>query len=145
MKVCLILGIVIVLIFTPAVLRAGDDTIVVISLVKPNEKITAGMLKGIYLKKKVFWKDEMRIIPVNLSPQNEIRNIFSKKILSMEHRELVEYWNEQYFKGITPPPVLESEEAVKRFVIEVDGAIGYIRKKNLEPGLEVLYTIEVEK
>ena len=144
MKVYLILASILLLLDTTA-LTAGDDTIVVISLVKPNEKITAGMLRGIYLKKKVFWKDEMRIIPVNLPPQNGIRNIFSKKILSMEHRELVEYWNEQYFKGVTPPPVLESEDAVKRFVIKVDGAIGYIRKKNLEPGLEVLYTIEVEQ
>lgn len=128
----------------PAVLKAGDNTIVVISLVKPNEKITANVIKNIYLKKKGFWNDERKIIPLNLPPQNAVRAVFSKKMLSMGHTELVEYWNEQYFKGVSPPPVLESEEAVKRFVVEVDGAIGYIQKKNLEPGLEVLYTIEVD-
>lgn len=127
----------------PLAAMAGEDDIAVISLVRPEEGITLKVLRNIYLKKKMVWKDGRMIIPLNLPPQNRLRVIFSEKILRKEPRELVEYWNEQYFKGVTPPVVLESEEAVKRFVIEVEGTIGYIRKKNLEPGLEVLYVIEV--
>jgi len=120
------------------------EEIAVISRYLPSETVTEKTIAKIFLKRKVLWGDIKKIIPVNLSPQNPLRILFSQKVLKKSHRELVEYWNEQHFKGINPPIVLESEEAVKIFVRQVDGAIGYIRSKNLEPDLRVLYTVEVE-
>jgi hypothetical protein len=37
-----------------------------------------------------------------------------------------DYWREQYFHGVLPPRVLESEQAVALFVGATPGAIGYV-------------------
>ena len=144
MKKGLFLSLLIVLLTSPS-LFAGEDDIVVVSRTIHGDRMTLKTLQRIYLKRKTFWKDGKRIVPVNLPPGNELRIFFSRRVLKKTHRELVEYWNEQHFNGVNPPVVLESEEAVKRFVREVDGAIGYIRRSNLDPDLKVLLSIGREK
>ncbi|MEE9615219.1 MAG: hypothetical protein V3W31_09795 [Thermodesulfobacteriota bacterium] len=125
--------------------QAGDDNdIVVISARASEKEVTARTIERIYLKRKLLWEDKTRVVPLNLPPDHPLRAAFTEKVLKREHRALVEYWNQQYFRGKKPPLVVESEEAVKRFVKEVPGAVGYISKKNLEPDLVVLYVIAVE-
>lgn len=124
---------------------AMAEEIVIVSRSAPKESITGKGLSRIYLKRKVLWEDGKAIVPVNLSSQHPIRASFSQTILKKSHRELVDYWNEQHFKGVNPPVVLESEEAVKIFVRQVEGSIGYISRKNLEPDLIVLYAFEAKE
>lgn len=134
-----------IIILLTATFGAMAEEIVIISSSAPKESITEKGLSRIYLKRKVLWEDGKAIVPVNLSSQHPTRVSFSQKILKKSHRELVDYWNEQHFKGVNPPLVLESEEAVKIFIRQVDGAIGYISRKNLEPDLVVLYTFETKE
>ena len=136
---------IVIAIFLPAHLRASSEEVLVITARKSAEKLSIKDLRRIYLKRKVLWKDGSKIVPVNLPSTNNLRKAFSHEILGMGHRELVDYWNEQHFKGVRPPVVLDSEEAVKAFVKEVEGAVGYISSKNREPGLIILYRIQVEK
>ena len=105
------------------------------------EKITPKLLRKIYLKRKVLWEDKTRIVPVNLPSRSTLRAQFTKEILRMEHKDLVVYWNEQHYKGVRPPVVVDSETAVKAFVREVKGAVGYIDAGSVEPDLKVLYRI----
>ena len=121
---------------------ALEDDMVVICARLPKEAITAKTIERIYLKRKEFWEDGLRVVPVNLPTDNPLRAAFTSKAVGKPHDSLVTYWNEQHYKGISPPLVLESEEAVKRFVRGVPGAVGYIRKKNMEEGLKVIYAVE---
>lgn len=139
--VIIILTVTLIFLFFPL---AWALDIAVIGNGVPSEEITEKTLERIFLKRKTRWKLGGRIVPLNLPSQSELRGFFSERILKRSHRELVEYWNIQHFKGKNPPLVLESEEAVKIFVREVEGAIGYIRAENLDPDLEVLFTISVE-
>ncbi|MBI5233628.1 MAG: hypothetical protein HY880_04675 [Deltaproteobacteria bacterium] len=119
--------------------------IAVISHNEPGEAVNEKTVARIYLKKKTVWEnDNVKIVPVNLSAGNDLREVFARNILKMNQRELVEYWNERYFKGESPPVVLDSEEAVKKFVREVKGAVGYIKKEGLETDLKVIYMIEIK-
>ena len=122
--------------------QTGAEEILVVSLKGTKERISEKTLRKIYLKRKVLWGDNSRIVPVNLPAISNLRVQFADKILGLSHRDLVDYWNEQHFQGIRPPEVVQSEEAVKIFVREVDGAIGYISSKNLDPDLTVLYRIK---
>jgi hypothetical protein len=107
-----------------------------------SEAITAKTLERIYLKRKTLWHSGKKIVPINLSSSDPLRDIFTRKILRRGHRTLVEYWNGKHFSGIDPPAVLKSEEAVKRFLRKVSGSVGYIRAENIEDDLTVLYTIK---
>jgi hypothetical protein len=40
--------------------------------------------------------------------------------------EMNNYWNIQYFHGILPPRVVNSEEAMIRFIANTPDAVGYV-------------------
>jgi len=109
----------------------------------PGETISERAAARVFLKERLFWKDGSRIVPVNLPPDHAARQTFSQAVLKRERRELLAYWNEQHFKGVNPPVVLESEEAVKAFIRQVDGAVGYIRRDLVDPDLTVLLVVQL--
>ena len=115
--------------------------VVLVSRKTPAESVSARVAARVFLKERLFWNDGSRIVPVNLPPDHAARQTFSRGVLRRERRELVAYWNEQHFKGVNPPVVLESEEAVKAFIRQVAGAVGYIRRDQLEPDLTVLLVV----
>lgn len=83
-------------------------------------------LSEVYLKKRQFWPDGQRIVPVNLAATDPRRRQFSQSVLGFLPEQLDAYWNERYFHGVLPPEVLNSVEAVLRFVAATRGAIGYV-------------------
>ena len=120
---------------------AEDAELLVVTAKTPGEEITGKTVERIFLRKKVLWKDSVKIVPVNLPSEHPLRNIFNGKVLKRSVPELVEFWNAEHFKGNDPPDVLESEEAVKKFIKEVPGSIGYISPGNLDGGLVVIYKV----
>lgn len=87
--------------------------------------ITNLQLRNLYLRKNKFL-NKQKIIPVNLLANNEARKAFESSILKTDRVSLNQYWIKQHLKDIKPPISQESYEAVLNFVINVDGAIGYI-------------------
>ena len=106
-----------------------------IAVIVPNEQPTKSLsmpeLKLIYLRKKDYWANGKRIHAVNLPADHPIRIQFSNKILGSLPSAQNDYWNGVYFHGISPPYVVNSEEAVLRYVADTSGAIGYINACNV--------------
>jgi hypothetical protein len=90
-------------------------------------------LSFIFQRKQSFWRSGRRIQPVNLPAANPLRRAFSACIFGREPVAMEDYWREQYYHGVLPPHVLESEEAVALFVGATPGAIGYV--SSCPPGL----------
>ncbi|MEQ8660459.1 MAG: hypothetical protein RLW62_06545 [Gammaproteobacteria bacterium] len=67
-----------------------------------------------------------RLVPVNLPGRDPLRRAFSLAVLELPPEEMEGYWNERYFHGVSPPPVVASTEAVLRFVAATPGAVGYV-------------------
>jgi ABC-type phosphate transport system substrate-binding protein len=95
-------------------------------------------LKRVYLRKQELDNNSNRWIPLNLPSSHELRQAVSKILFHKRPEDLEEFWNEQYFQGISPPKVLASEEAVLRFVTITPGAIGYVHKHQLDDRVKVL-------
>jgi hypothetical protein len=89
-------------------------------------------LSEIYLKKRQFWSNGQRIVPVNLPVADSRRQHFSHSVLGLLPEQLDDYWNERYFHGVLPPEVLNSVEGVLRFVAATPGAIGYVPLCNVD-------------
>lgn len=83
-------------------------------------------LSFVFQRKQNFWRNGRRIQPVNLPAANPLRRAFSRCVLGRGPEAMEDYWREQYFHGVLPPHVVESEEAVALFVAATPGAIGYI-------------------
>jgi len=102
------------------------------------EALSRKELRQIYLKKRRFWK-ETKLVPLNLPPQNRLRQQMEKKILTMSASALDAYWMQEHYRGHRPPYRLESVKSMILFVKKVKGAIGYIPESQLVPGVKVLY------
>ena len=114
----------------------------VIAVIVPNEQPTKSLsmpeLKLIYLRKKDYWANGKRIHSVNLPADHPIRMQFSNKVLGSLPGAQNDYWNGVYFHGISPPYVVNSEEAVVRYVADTSGAIGYINACNVDSRIKVV-------
>jgi folate-dependent tRNA-U54 methylase TrmFO/GidA len=100
-------------------------------------------LKRVYLRKSLLDSKGVRWIPLNLPISHELRQGFSSSLFKKLPEDQEDYWNEQYFQGINPPEVLASEEAVLRFVVITPGAIGYVRKRNVDDRVKILTIISI--
>lgn len=105
------------------------------------DSLTVETLKLVYLRKIMLDSNGNRWIPLNLQSSDELRQIFSLTLFKKLPEDQEDYWNEQYFNGITPPKVLASEEAVLRFVAITPGAIGYVHKNTVDDRVKVLKII----
>ncbi len=108
------------------------------------ESLDRERLAQIYRRKRLFWDRHTRAIPVNLPADDPLRMAFSQAVFGVPPEALLDYWNRQYFQGVAPPHVLQSQAAVKRFVRDTEGALGYLPACATREGLRVLLVLEVE-
>lgn len=90
------------------------------------KRLSASELSLIFLRKKLYWSNGKRMRPANLPTQHHLRQRFSQRVLGSLPETQAEYWNEQYFHGVSPPHVVNSQEAMLRYVADTAGAIGYV-------------------
>ncbi|GAA5315007.1 MAG: hypothetical protein AseanaTS_02110 [Candidatus Pelagadaptatus aseana] len=104
----------------------------------PLEPLEAAAVKDIFLRKT----QEMAgvgLVPVNILGDPPVRVRFESKVLNMSREDLNRYWITRDFQDLSPPSTQASFEAVRQFVIRVDGALGYIPKAMVTEELKVLH------
>jgi ABC-type phosphate transport system substrate-binding protein len=108
---------------------------------KSIKTVSKAQIKAIFLKKMSLVND-LKVVPVSLQARDILRKNFERSVLKMSFPRLKSYWTKQHYLGHRPPLSLKSQAGVKAFVKKVDGAIGYISRKNLDSDLNVLYSWE---
>jgi ABC-type phosphate transport system substrate-binding protein len=129
--------------FTPAF--ADESLAIITQKTSPLKNLSSEDLKRIYLRKSLLDANGNRWIPLNLPVNHVLRLSFSLALFNTTPEEQEQYWNEQYFQGVTPPEVLASEEAVLRFVAITPGAIGYVYKRSVDNRVKVLTLISAQE
>ncbi|MFZ2450426.1 MAG: hypothetical protein WAW36_07905 [Methylovulum miyakonense] len=119
----------------------ADDILIITGANTPFSNATSKRLENIFLRKTLLNEDGISWIPLNLNPDNPIRQAFSDTLFHRRLDALESYWNEQYFQGITPPYVVASVEAMLRFVTGTRGAIGYILPCHLDERVQVVFKL----
>ena len=98
-------------------------------------------LKYIYFK-KMRQKNGISITALNLPSSHPARKAFLKQILDSDLHHWDIYYDQMYFMGVKTPPVLNSSEAMIKFLHKIDGAIGYIPSKEVSGSLIELARFE---
>jgi len=99
------------------------------------------LLANIFMRRVRVNKQGKALVPVNLPVDHPLRSIYSEILFGQQPQAMEQYWNEQYFKGISPPFVVSSMEAVRRFVAGTPGAVGYVINCQDDDRAEVLLKI----
>lgn len=135
-----------IMLLEPAALFAAEaeSMAVIIGRAQPSKGIDSVELSLIYWRKKLYWPDGKRIQPVNLSADSSLRRQFSLSILASPPETQTDYWNDLYFHGTSPPHVINSQEAMLRFVAETPGAIGYINACRVDNRVKAVLWINAD-
>ena len=137
----IVYALLVVMLFAGFPVRATEALAVITAVSNPLDTLSLDTLKLIYLRKSPMDTEGNRWIPLNLPVTDPLRRGFSLTLFSLLPEEQDDYWNVQYFNGISPPKVMASEEAVLRFVTSTTGAIGYVRKQKVDSRVKVLLLI----
>lgn len=122
--------------------RGAEPALVVIVAAgrAPAAAVSTAMLANIFTRKRLRWPDGSPAVPVNLPAQQPLRRAFSLWMFGRSPEDMQPFWDDQYYHGVLPPPVLASEEAVLRFVAETPGAVGYVSVCAADRRVQVLAT-----
>jgi ABC-type phosphate transport system substrate-binding protein len=81
----------------------------------------------IFLKKATRWPNGEPVAAVDLRFGSSVRQVFSERVLQRSASAVRHYWQQRIFTGRgVPPPELDSDDAVVRYVQSRRGAVGYV-------------------
>jgi ABC-type phosphate transport system substrate-binding protein len=92
-----------------------------------------------FLKKVTRWPNDELIRPVDQASSAPVRQAFSEGVLRRSVAAVKSYWQQMVFSGGgVPPPELDSEGDVVRFVLKNRGAVGYVSAGASLQGAKIL-------
>lgn len=97
------------------------------------------LVADIFLKKTTRWPDGSPIAAVDLRFGSAVRQRFSEQVLLRSASAVRNYWQQRIFTGRgVPPPELDSDEAVIRYVQSRRGAVGYVSESAVTSAVKVV-------
>lgn len=124
-------------------LGAAGQIAVIVAKTHAVESLSQDDLVRIYERRRRLWNNGAKIVPINLPAEHPLRRQFSLEVFQKAPEDMGEYWDAQYFHGVSPPFVLGSEPAVLQFVANTPGAIGYVTSGAVNGQVKVLMYLPV--
>jgi ABC-type phosphate transport system substrate-binding protein len=108
---------------------AGDPIVVIVNKSNPVDNLSMEELKKLFLSDRSRWDTGKAVAPVILPPGTPERTSFLKMVCGMSDAEMNKYFMQAAFTGksATPPKQVSSSAALKAFVAESPGAIGFVK------------------
>jgi len=122
---------------------ASAEIAVVVGQRSAVDRLSAGEVKALFLKKRVRFPNGEIAIPVNQDEDTHAYAEFAEKALDKDPSQLKSYWSTRVFSGKgTPPETVGGGAAVKALVSRSPTAIGYIDSSQVDDSVKVVYTFK---
>ena len=100
---------------------------VIVAPSNPVDGVDRRFLLEAFLRKTTRWPDGQPLRPVDQPADSPTRRRFSEDALRRPVSGVKEYWLQAIFSGRgVPPPEVDSDDQVVKFVLQTAGAIGYV-------------------
>ena len=111
--------------------RAEETTFrVIVHPDNPFRAIDREVLSKMFLKEVSRWDDGEAVHPVDLRGDSETRSKFSESVIRRSIAAVRSYWQQRIFSGRgVPPPEVESDADVIRYVLKYRGSVGYVSSR----------------
>lgn len=120
---------------------AADDSLaIVVNRTNPVENLSFSELRKIFLGEQTHWSNGRRITIVMFEPGNSERQAVLVQIYKMGEKDFNNYFLHGMFTGEihAAPKALPSSGEVLKFVLNVPGAIGYVRAPDVNDTVKVV-------
>jgi ABC-type phosphate transport system substrate-binding protein len=112
---------------------------VIVNSENPVSTANGNFVADAFLKKVNEWSDGLGLEPVDQKTNSETRRAFSLAVLGRSVAAVRTYWQQRVFSGRgVPPPELDGDVEVVRYVGAHRGAIGYVSEAANLDGVKVL-------
>jgi ABC-type phosphate transport system substrate-binding protein len=99
-------------------------------IVHPRNSIThldRIFLQDAFFQRTTRWPNGRVIHPTDLIPSSSARRKFSQEVLGRSVEAIKAYWQQRIFSGRdVPPPEFDGDAKVVAYVLQNEGAIGYV-------------------
>jgi len=100
---------------------------IIVHPTNPANTVSKTLLQDAFLKKTTRWPDDRNIRPADLKASSPVRVRFTEEVLGRTVAAVRSYWQQRIFSGRgVPPPELDSDQKVVAYVLEHEGAVGYV-------------------
>jgi hypothetical protein len=107
--------------------NAPPPYLVIVHPSNPTTSVERKFLAEAFLKKTTRWPHGDVIRPVDLGPDSAVRQRFVRDVMDRSVAAVRSYWQQIIFSGRdVPPPELDSDADVVKFVAKYAGAVGYV-------------------
>jgi len=107
--------------------RPGGTWRLIVNPENPVAAVDRRFVLEVFLKRTTRWPQDELVRPVDLEPTSPVRQRFSEDVLKRSVAAVKSYWQQMVFSGRgVPPPELDGDEQIVRFVLRNRGAIGYV-------------------
>lgn len=117
---------------------------VVVNSANHVRQLSPAFLRDAYYKRLTRWPSSGETIrPVDLDRESAVRQRFSLVVLQRSVVAVRAYWQQVIFSGRgVPPPELDDEQLVLRYVKTYRGALGYVSNNTSVVGVRVVEIAE---
>ena len=115
-----------------------DPVVAVNSQVK-EKTISLGTVRAVLGMRLPTWSDGKPIRVYVLADDHSLHVEFTKKVLGIYPHQLRRAWDRLVFSGTGQAPVqLKTEEEMRRKIANTPGAIGYLRRDQINENIRIL-------
>lgn len=120
---------------------AGDLAVIVNTECSVTE-LSRDQVINIFLGRQRQLPDGTRVLAVDLLGPNNEKARFYEGLVDKKLSEINSYWARLVFSGRGSPPwQAESSTEVREIVASQPGAIGYIERGQVRPGVRIVYSV----
>lgn len=124
-------------------LPVSADIFVITGANSENSKLTKNQVVNIFLGRSKAFPGGGLVSPVDLNPENPVRERFYLKLTGKNAKQISAYWARLLFTGRhSPPRVVDGEDELAEFLESNRSAIAYTDDRALAEEHDILYVVE---
>jgi len=118
----------------------ADHLAVIVNLSNPVEDLTLKELRNIVMVERTHWPDGRKITVALREPGIPERQAVLSLVYGMNEAGFTRYFLRATFTGQIPngPRMLSTSELVRRFLVNVPGAIGFVRQVDADASVKTV-------
>jgi ABC-type phosphate transport system substrate-binding protein len=124
----------------------GDEIAVIVNRANGVGAMNRLQLSALFKAKTTQFPGGARATPVNLPPENAVRQAFDSAVLGLKPDEVERFWVDSKIRsGIGSPRKLPGAAALVHFVSTDESAIGYVPASDVGEGVRVVARIRADQ
>ena len=108
-----------------------------------GSSLSIDQVKDLYMGKRKSFPEGTSARPVDQPVNSSVKQEFLEKILNKSQSEVNRHWSRIIFSGKgSPPEIMDSDEAVLRWISRNENAIGYIDASRVNISVKVVLVVK---